>query len=145
MDINDIIKLINAVSESPLNCFKYEEDGVKLVLKKDRDVQINNRTIDDINSVNIVSESTNNQVKELKKGSMITSPMVGTFYSAPSEGAESYVSVGDYVKKGQIIGIVEAMKLMNEIESPYEGTIREILVKNKDMIGFGQELIRVEV
>lgn len=77
------------------------------------------------------------------EGEYITSPMVGTFYSAPNEGAEPFVSVGDTVKKGQVIGIVEAMKLMNEIESPYDGVVEKILVENKAMVGFGDELVLV--
>lgn len=77
------------------------------------------------------------------EGEYITSPMVGTFYSAPNEGAEPFVSVGDTVKKGQVIGIVEAMKLMNEIESPYDGIVEKILVENKAMVGFGDELVLV--
>lgn len=77
------------------------------------------------------------------EGEYITSPMVGTFYSSPNEGAEPFISVGDTVKKGQVIGIVEAMKLMNEIESPYDGVVEKILVENKAMVGFGDELVLV--
>ena len=69
--------------------------------------------------------------------------MVGTFYCAPAEDKEPYVKVGDTVKKGQTIGIVEAMKLMNEIESEYEGTVREILVTNGQMVEYGQPLVRI--
>ncbi len=76
-------------------------------------------------------------------GKYITSPMVGTFYAAPSEDAQPFISVGDVVKKGQVVGIVEAMKLMNEIESPYDGVVEKILVENKAMVGFGDELVLV--
>ena len=77
------------------------------------------------------------------EGEYITSPMVGTFYAASGEDAEPYIRVGDVVKKGQVIGIVEAMKLMNEIESPYDGIVEKILVENKAMVGFGDELVLV--
>ena len=71
------------------------------------------------------------------------SPLVGTFYAAPSEDAAPFVSVGDTVKKGQTLAIVEAMKLMNEIESDYDGTIAEIFVENGQAVEYGQPLFRI--
>ena len=73
----------------------------------------------------------------------VTSPLVGTFYSAPSPDAAPFISVGDTVKKGQVIGIVEAMKLMNEIESEQDGVVTEIMVNNGDMVEYGQVLVKV--
>ena len=73
----------------------------------------------------------------------VTSPLVGTFYSAAGPDAEDYVKVGDKVKKGQVLCIIEAMKLMNEIESEFDGEIAEILVKNEQMVEFGQPLFRI--
>ena len=78
------------------------------------------------------------------EGNQVKAPLVGTFYAAPSEGADPFVSVGDTVKKGQVIGIVEAMKLMNEVESDYDGTVAEILVENGEMVEYGQPLIVVK-
>ena len=69
--------------------------------------------------------------------------MVGVFYAASSPDAEPFVKVGDQVKKGQILGIIEAMKLMNEIESEYDGIVEAILVKNEDVVEFGQPLFRI--
>ena len=69
--------------------------------------------------------------------------MVGTFYAEPAEDAESFVKVGDRVEKGQTLGIVEAMKLMNEIESDYSGTVAEILVNNQEGVEYGQPLFRI--
>jgi acetyl-CoA carboxylase biotin carboxyl carrier protein len=83
------------------------------------------------------------QVVPEASGKEVVSPMVGTFYAAPSEGEEPFVKVGDTVKKGQTIGIVEAMKLMNEIESEYDGVVEEVLVANEQMVEYGQPLIRV--
>ena len=71
---------------------------------------------------------------------VVKSPLVGTFYCAPNVDAKPYVQVGDVVKKGQVLGIVEAMKLMNEIESEFEGEIKEILVENEQMVEYGQPL-----
>ena len=71
------------------------------------------------------------------------SPLVGTFYAAPAEDAEPFVTVGSAVKKGQTLAIVEAMKLMNEIESDYDGTVAEILVENGQPVEYGQPLFRI--
>ena len=73
----------------------------------------------------------------------MTSPLVGTFYTAPAEDAEPFVKVGDTVKKGQVVAIVEAMKLMNEIESEYDGIVEEILVENAQGVEYGQPLFRI--
>jgi acetyl-CoA carboxylase biotin carboxyl carrier protein len=78
-----------------------------------------------------------------ESGTFVTSPFVGTFYRAPSPEAASFVDVGSSVRKGQVVCIVEAMKLMNEIESEAEGKIAEILVKNGEHVEYGQKLFRV--
>ena len=76
-------------------------------------------------------------------GTFVSSPFVGTFYRAPSPEAPSFVEVGTSVRKGQVVCIVEAMKLMNEIEAESEGRVEEILVKNGEHVEYGQHLIRV--
>jgi acetyl-CoA carboxylase biotin carboxyl carrier protein len=76
-------------------------------------------------------------------GTFITSPFVGTFYRAPSPDTPSFAEVGDSVKKGQVVCIVEAMKLMNEIEAEVEGKVAEVLVKNGEHVEYGQLLIRL--
>ena len=73
-------------------------------------------------------------------GTTVTSPMVGTFYRAPNPGAEPFVKVGDHVEAGQTLGIIEAMKLLNEIEAETSGTIKEICVENAQPVEFGQPL-----
>lgn len=78
------------------------------------------------------------------KGQVVKSPLVGTFYVAPSEDAKPFVTVGKRVSKGQTIAIVEAMKLMNEIESDYDGVVREILVENRTTVEYGQDLFVIE-
>ena len=75
----------------------------------------------------------------------ITSPIVGTFYSASNPAAEPFVKIGSTVEEGQVVCILEAMKLMNEIESELNGEIVEILVKNEEMVEFGQKLFKVRV
>ena len=82
--------------------------------------------------------------KPAEIGAMLTSPFVGTFYRAPSPEAPAFADVGQNVRKGQVVCIVEAMKLMNEIESEFDGKILEILVKNAEHVEYGQPLFRIE-
>ena len=86
--------------------------------------------------------SQNEQPQET--GQSVTSPMVGTFYSAPSPTAKPFVSIGQKINQGDTVGIIEAMKIMNQIESDQSGTVVEILVKDGDAVEFGQSLIVVE-
>jgi acetyl-CoA carboxylase biotin carboxyl carrier protein len=74
---------------------------------------------------------------------VIRAPLVGTFYRAPSPDAPAYAKVGDRVRKGQVVCIVEAMKLMNQVESDVDGVVAEILVENGQAVQFGQELFRL--
>ena len=82
--------------------------------------------------------------KAPETGAMITSPFVGTFYRSPSPEAASFVEVGQTVRKGQVVCIVEAMKLMNEIESDLDGKVLDVLVKNGAHVEYGQPLFRIE-
>ena len=74
----------------------------------------------------------------------VKSPMVGTYYASPEPGAKAYVSVGDRIAKGQILCIIEAMKIMNEIESEFDGVVREMLVSNAQPVEYGQVLFRID-
>ena len=77
-------------------------------------------------------------------GPAITSPMAGTFYRAPSPGAAPFVEVGDTVKKGQVIGIIEAMKLLNEVEADQDGVVKAFAAENGQPVEFGQPLVYLE-
>jgi acetyl-CoA carboxylase biotin carboxyl carrier protein len=142
MEMENIIKLIKTVSESSLTSFEYEEEGSRLSLQINRNGQYH----DTPGSAPAQIAVDTNQPENSNKSNnlIISSPMVGTFYIAKAEGSEPYISVGDVIKKGQVIGIVEAMKLMNEIESEYDGIVEEILVMNKDMIEYGQPLVSLK-
>ena len=74
----------------------------------------------------------------------VKSPMVGTYYNAPEPGAKPYLSVGDRISKGQILCIIEAMKIMNEIESEFDGVVKEILAQNAHPVEYGQVLLRID-
>ena len=165
MEMEKMIELIDAVSKSDLTGFKYEEDGIKLHLsKKENTCYVTENVSAPVNMTGTASAATVSAgvvsaemgktnaegdqtlgaaAEEAVAGNIVESPLVGTFYSAPAEDAESFVKVGDTVKKGQVIGIVEAMKLMNEIESDYSGTVAEILVNNQEGVEYGQPLFRI--
>ena len=89
-------------------------------------------------------ESVNAVNDEVQTGSVVKSPLVGTYYAASSPENPPFVKIGDKVSKGQVLGIVEAMKLMNEIESEFDGTVKEILVENEQMVEFGQPMFVIE-
>lgn len=141
MELEQLLKLIDAVSNSALSSLKYEEKGVKISLQKEGSGKAS------AVSTEYVQETTPEVKREVKaakeEGNIIKSPLVGTFYVAPSEEAAPFVQVGDRVEKGQTIAIVEAMKLMNEIESEYTGEILEVLVENGEMVEYGQPLFRI--
>lgn len=144
MELENLVKLINAVSDSELTGFRYEENGVKLHLtKKGEKVQATQVVM----GAPVTAEAPKAEVPAKEenevRGKVVESPLVGTFYAAPAEDASPFVSVGDQVKKGQTLAIVEAMKLMNEIESEYDGTITEVLVENGEAVEYGQPLFRI--
>lgn len=154
MEMEKMIELIDAVSKSDLTGFKYEEEGIKLHLsKKENTCYVTENLSAPVNAVTtsaaeIKKAAEGDQIsgtsaEEIPDGNVVESPLVGTFYAAPAEDAESFVKVGDRVEKGQTLGIVEAMKLMNEIESDYSGTVAEILVNNQEGVEYGQPLFRI--
>ncbi|MFW5632414.1 MAG: acetyl-CoA carboxylase biotin carboxyl carrier protein [Acetivibrio ethanolgignens] len=141
MEIKEILELVEAVSASKLTGFRYEENGVRLSLKKQTTVTKAEALQPEMDTrVTVQAVSARETTAEEK---LISSPLVGTFYAAPAEDAEAFVKTGDVVKKGQVLAIVEAMKLMNEIESEYDGTVAEILVENGQMVEYGQPLFRI--
>ncbi|WP_230398697.1 acetyl-CoA carboxylase biotin carboxyl carrier protein [Novisyntrophococcus fermenticellae] len=140
MDFEQIIKLIDKVSASNLSSFQYESEGLKLSLESGKVIQ---------NTVSVPVNVMSDQISEVPadkakaEGDLVKSPLVGTFYAAPSEDSEPFASVGDKVKKGQVLAIVEAMKLMNDIESDFDGMIAEVYVKNGETVEYGQPLFRI--
>ena len=145
MEIEKLIKLIQTVSESELTGFRYEEKGMKLHLtkKQEKIAAVVKEEAAYIKHEPAAEEEENRKTVKEPSGSLVESPLVGTFYAAPSEEAEPFVRVGDHVKKGQTLAIVEAMKLMNEIDSEYDGMVAEILAENGQPVEYGQPLFRI--
>ena len=162
LDHEDLNRLIEKISSSDIQEFSLEGEDFKLEIKRNSfdqnqfaknlvsknsfDGQINNiqKSIND--NVPITNDPEEPQVAPLGRSDLteITSPMVGTFYRAAAPGEEPFVEVGNNVKVGQTICILEAMKLMNEIESEFNAEIVEILVENGTPVEFGQVLMRVK-
>ena len=144
MELENLLKLIETVSASELTGFQYEENGVKIDMsKKKQKLQVVQSEPELIFAGKTVSSIDETVKEENTEGEVVTSPLVGTYYEAPAEDAEAFVKVGDRVKKGQTLAIIEAMKLMNEIESEYDGVIKEIMVKNGQPVEYGQPLFRI--
>lgn len=142
MEKEQLIDLIHTVSSSNLTEFQYEENGIKIGMKKECRIIYGDETkvsVSQMNVRDVPKEEENNQ-----GGKIITSLLVGTFYTAPSEDAEPFVHIGDSVTKGQTLAIVEAMKLMNEVESEFDGVVEEIFVENGQAVEYGQPLFRLK-
>lgn len=153
MTIDEIVTLIQAVSDNDLTSFEYEEGDQKLVLEKKKKENVvsvmspaampSAAGMDfEVPAAGTAQESRKESL-DIGSDKVVTSPLVGTFYSASSPDAEPFVKEGDSVKKGQVLGIIEAMKLMNEIESEYDGVVEAILIENEGVVEYGQPLFRI--
>ena len=146
MDYSEIKKIIQDMGESKIDTLEIEfPDGLKIKMDKGKN---NVETSQKTQVIPVVSNEVVNNIKTETKQEeeykIIKSPMVGTFYSKSSPKAEPFVKVGDKVKKGQVVCIVEAMKLMNEIESEFDGEIVQILVNDEEMVEYGQPLFIIK-
>lgn len=164
MDYQQILELVKEVSKAGLTNFEYTEGNIRIAMSCPQPeekivVPASNIALQEAigvsaNSVNgantagtegvAAAQSQAAEAVGEKGGNLVKSPLVGTFYAAPSEDAEPFIKVGDTVKKGQTLAIVEAMKLMNEIESEFDGVVTEILVENEDNVEYGQPLFRIQ-
>ena len=149
MKMEELLQLIDAVSESDLTELEYKDENAEISLKKKlQPIQSAQQTEEVSCTEEIVQQKAilnKNEADglEQKKGKIVTAPLVGTFYAAPAEDEEPFVKVGDRVEKGQIVAIIEAMKLMNEIESDFAGTVTEVFVENGQSVEYGQPLFAV--
>ena len=161
MEFNQILELIKTISDSKVTSFTMEEGDKKITIKAgDKAPQIVQMPAMQPQAVAVppmampqmVMPQTEVQATAVKSEEtsadsnlkLVKSPLVGTFYCAPSPDDEPFVKVGDSVKKGQVIGIIEAMKLMNEIECEFDGIVEEIMVNNGDMVEYGQTIIKIK-
>ncbi|MEN8076321.1 acetyl-CoA carboxylase biotin carboxyl carrier protein [Clostridioides difficile] len=155
LDYNQIKELIKEIDSSSLRVFELENSDVKLRLSKNEEIysqKENDITINKDDTSKVFSktvESVNEEAlieKEEKLDenlSLVKSPLVGTYYSSSTPGGSPYVEVGSKIKKGDVLCIVEAMKIMNEITSEVDGEIVEILRSDEEIVEFGMELFKI--
>jgi acetyl-CoA carboxylase biotin carboxyl carrier protein len=151
MDIRKVKKLIEMLEESNLEEIEIQEgeESVRLVKNKPYSPVPNesiysdsSQTVEDVRLGN-QEELTQEPSKDEELGDFISSPMVGTFYGSASPGSKPFVSVGDHVSEGDVVCIVEAMKMMNEIKSEFSGKVLSINVENEQPVEYGQTLFKI--
>ena len=151
MNIKEIKEMIQLMNENGLTEFELEKDGLKIRLKKGAGGQIESFQEMSASAAASLGRGRASESKEASKmvavpslKAAIVSPMVGTFYASPAPDAPPFVQIGSQIEVGQVICVIEAMKLMNEIKSEVRGKIAEILVNNGDPVEFNQPLFRLE-
>ena len=149
MEYKDIKEIVKDMGEEKIDELKIEfPDGTKISMKKN-DQKVVYQAEPEIRESIVPQETSETataqtKVKTEENYKEIKSPMVGTFYSKSSPTSKSFVNVGDKVKKGDVVCIIEAMKLMNEIESEFDGEIVEICKKDEDMCEYGECLFKIK-
>jgi len=149
IDYQEINKIIRLMEEKNLSHFEIEKEGLKIKLSRNTILsEAKPGAIPQTSPHSEEKESSEHQELPLEKKDdnlyYITSPMVGTFYSAPDPSSPPFVETGEEIKKNQVLCIIEAMKLMNEIESDVEGVLKEIFVENGKPVEYGQKLFAIQ-
>jgi acetyl-CoA carboxylase biotin carboxyl carrier protein len=135
--LGDVTKLVDALEDSDVRSLLWTRGGEKIVIRRGPAPVV-------VAPAAAGSAPKGAEKAPEKPGHVVTSPFVGTFYRAPSPDSPAFADVGTVVKKGQVLCIVEAMKLMNEIEAEVDGKITEIFVLNATPVEFGEKLFRIE-
>ena len=144
MEYEKIKQLMDDMGNSTLSSIDIDfPDGTKISMKKNENAEAAIKTVVVENKEVKTEESESTKLSDENTGNIVKSPMVGTFYIKPNPSAEPYVEVGKRVKKGDVLCIVEAMKLMNEIESEFDGEVAEILVKDGEAVEYAKPLFRI--
>ena len=149
MDIRKVKKLMELLEQSGLAEIEIKEGEEAVKISRFGNAPLITPTVSQQPAVMVTPSQVESITTAANKGSavngdLISSPMVGTYYSAPSPSAKPFVVVGQHVNKGDTIGIIEAMKIMNQIETDQSGTVVEILVKDGEAVEFGQALIVIQ-
>ena len=146
MNLNEIKDLMAQFDQSSLKEFSYKNGTDELVFSKNEAKLVAEASpapqAQTTPAVEVVSESSASE--SVSEGDLVESPLVGVAYLAAGPDKSNFVSVGDTVKKGQTLVIIEAMKIMNEIPAPKDGVVTEILVENEEMVEFGKGLVRIK-
>lgn len=152
MNLQEIKELTQVMEEAGLTSLEVEQDGQRVCLKKDLPPVAPVTTISAAapaaaapapSATDTVSTNTEDGVINFNDVTELKSPMVGTVYVAPSPGEKPYVHVGDKVKQGQVLCVIEAMKLMNEYTAPQDGEIVDICIEDGQLVEYGQCLFKI--
>lgn len=144
MEYEKIKQLMDDMGNSKLSSIDIDfPDGTKISMKKNENVEISTKALKSSSQDVKKEEPELEQSSNENTGKIVKSPMVGTFYIKPNPSANPYVEVGKKVKKGDVLCIIEAMKLMNEIESEFDGEIAEIFIKDGEAVEYGKALFRI--
>lgn len=144
MEYEKIKQLMDDMGNSKLSSIDIDfPDGTKISMKKNENVEISTKAMKSSSQEVKKEESELEQSSNENTGKIVKSPMVGTFYIKPNPSANPYVEVGKKVKKGDVLCIIEAMKLMNEIESEFDGEIAEIFIKDGEAVEYGKPLFKI--
>lgn len=149
MDIRDIKDLIAMINNSDIETIEIEKNDIRIMITKGNHSSSNSSSSEPKVEKQVVKQ----EIPQLKEdisiiddqSYIVKSPMVGTFYGSSSPDSPAFVKVGDRIEKGQIICIIEAMKIMNEIEADVTGEVLDILVNNEDVVEYGQPLMKVRI
>ncbi|WP_105207799.1 acetyl-CoA carboxylase biotin carboxyl carrier protein [Streptococcus suis] len=142
MNITEIKDLMSQFDQSSLREFSYSNAGETLHFSKNQQATVAPSPAP-VQAVGI-SEATPVEESSVAEGAVVESPLVGVAYLSPAPDKPAFVAVGDMVKKGQTLMIIEAMKVMNEVPADRDGVVTEILVANQDVVEFGQGLVRIK-
>jgi acetyl-CoA carboxylase biotin carboxyl carrier protein len=146
VDLKDIKAVLKLIQDTDVEEIEVEQDGRRVRIRR-RGTQATVPTPSPIPSLPIAQVAAVESAPEIRAATnliTVESPMVGTFYRAPAPGADAYVQVGDKVEKGTVLCLIEAMKLMNEIEAEVSGAVHSILVENAQPVEYGQPLFLIE-
>jgi len=145
LSYTDLLNLIITISASSLRTFSLEQNELKIQLET-QDTTVRSHSEAQISAVPtpVILENAKSEA-QVDQGWQIKAPLVGTFYRSPEVDVEPYVTEGDSVKKGQPLGIIESMKLLNEIESDVDGIVERILAANGQVVGFNDTLFIIKV
>ncbi len=148
MNIKRIKEIVELMNENDLAQIEIEEEGAKIKLTKRASGIVEQVIAPPVQTQALAAtkapESAGSPKEAPKAGKEVKSPMVGTFYRSPSPDTDPYVQVGDMVQKGDVLCIVEAMKLMNEVKAEFGGRIMEVCIENAEPVEYGQTLFVVE-
>lgn len=144
LSIQDIKALMETFSRNKMGSFKLEQGDFSLKMEGPRVEHVAAAPVVTVSSAAAVPAPVEAETVSVHPGNEVKSPIVGTFYAAPAPDKDPFVKVGSKVKKGDVLFIIESMKLMNEVTSDFDGTVTDIIVQNSESVEYGQPILYIE-